>query len=143
MPAACSEWSALKAGAHIAELAAREHAAVLRARLAWEAVKHPALSAPETVVAREQAATWYETAVDHLARQIPWALELARIYPNMIAHVTESHETFNRLTFATRLRIRREELERIRTVAGPNWDEHMTLDFRPHLPATIGRGANR
>jgi hypothetical protein len=44
---------------------------------------------------------------------------------------------------ATRLRIRREELNRIRTVEGPDWTEKMTVEFWPHLPNTIGSGASR
>jgi hypothetical protein len=44
---------------------------------------------------------------------------------------------------STRLRIRREELERLRTVSGPDWEEKMTVAFWPHLPATIGSGARR
>jgi hypothetical protein len=44
---------------------------------------------------------------------------------------------------ATRLRIRRDELYRIRTVEGPDWEKKMMVEFRPHLPHTIGSGASR
>jgi hypothetical protein len=142
-PQARSELRALIASANIAKLAAREHAAVLRARIAWEAVKHEGLKKTEADSARKLAAEWYEKAVDSLARQIPWALEMSRIYPDLINHITESHETFNRLTMATRLRIRREELRRIQTVNGPDWQEQMTVNFWEHLPHTIGSGGER
>lgn len=142
-PQARSELRALVASAQIAKLAAREHAAVLRARVAWEALKHLPAGTSESRAAREMAAIWYEKAVDALSRQIPWAMELAKIYPDLMHHVIESHETFNRLTMATRLRIRREELHRIRTVEGPDWTGQMTVEFWPHLPHTIGSGAAR
>lgn len=138
-----SELRALVASANIAELAAREHAAVLRARIAWEAVKHGGPKKPEADAARKLAAKWYEKAVDALSRQIPWGLEMSRIYPDLINHITESHETFNRLTMATRMRIRRQELQRINTVKGPDWDEQMTVSFWDHLPHTIGSGGER
>jgi len=142
-PQARSELRALMASAQIAKLAAREHAAVLRARVAWEALKHLSAGTRESLAAREMAAIWYERAVDALSRQIPWAMELAKIYPDLMHHVIESHETFNRLTMATRLRIRREELHRIRTVEGPDWTAQMTVEFWAHLPHTIGSGAAR
>jgi hypothetical protein len=84
---------------------------------------------------------WYEKSVDALNAQIPWALELAKIYPDVMHHIVESHETFNRLTMATRLRLRREELHRIRTISGPDWQSKMTVEFWPHLPNTIGSNA--
>jgi hypothetical protein len=130
----------LLAGARIAEQAAREHAAVLRARVAWEVVKNPAVSASESDAARVVAVKWYEKAVEALRCQISSGLELSRIYPDVINHVSESHETFNRLTMATRLRIRRDELHRIQTVTGPDWMEKMMVNFREHLPHTIGSG---
>jgi hypothetical protein len=142
-PQGRSEWRALTASAHIATWAAREYAAVLRARVAWEAVKHAAVKSPDAAAARAVAVTWYEKAVDALNRQIPWAMELARIYPDAMNHITESHETFNRLTMATRLRIRRDELQRIRTVKGPDWEKKMMVEFWPHLPPTLGSGAAR
>jgi hypothetical protein len=78
-----------------------------------------------------------------LSDQIPWALEIARVYPDVMHHVAETRETFNRLTLATRLRIRRDELNRIRTVEGPEWKQKMMVDFWSHLPSTIGSGAIR
>ena len=135
---ASSELRALIAGAHIAEHAACEHAAVLRARVAWEVVKISDVNASLADNARTVAVKWYERAVEALNRQIPWGLELARIYPDVINHVSESHETFNRLPMATRLRIRRDELQRIKTVEGPDWLEKMMVNFWEHLPHTIG-----
>jgi hypothetical protein len=44
---------------------------------------------------------------------------------------------------ATRLRIRRDELQRIRTVKGPDWEKKMMVEFWPHLPPTLGSGAAR
>jgi hypothetical protein len=142
-PQGCSELRALIASANIAKLAACEYAAVLRARVAWEAVKQMAAGTPESHAAREIASNWYEKAVEALSCQIPWTMEIAKIYPDTMHHVVESHETFNRFTMATRLRIRREELNRIRTVAGPEWQKEMTVEFWPHLPHTIGSGAKR
>ena len=135
---ASSELRALIAGAHIAEQSACEHAAVLRARVAWEVVKISDVNASLADNARTVAVKWYERAVEALNRQIPWGLELARIYPDVINHVSESHETFNRLPMATRLRIRRDELQRIKTVEGPDWLEKMMVNFWEHLPHTIG-----
>ena len=140
-PRGRSELRALAASAHIAELSAREHSAVLRARVAWEAVKCMAAGSPDQRAARAISAGWYEKAVEALRDQIPRAMELAKIYPDVMQHVVESCETFNRLTMATRIRIRREELRRIMTVEGPDWEEKMTMNFWPHLPHTIGRGA--
>ncbi len=143
--AACarSELRALTASAHIAALAAREHAAILRARVAWEAVKHSAADSPSARAARALAVDWYGEAVEALSRQVPWNLELARVYPDQMHHVVESRETCNRLTLMTRIRIRREELFRIRTVEGPDWDDRMLVEFWPFLPDTIGSGARR
>jgi hypothetical protein len=140
MPAK-SEWSALRASAHIAKLAATEHTSVLRARVAWEAFKCFFEGGIHASEARKTAAMWYEKSVDALNAQIPWALELAKIYPDVMHHIVESHETFNRLTMATRLRLRREELHRIRTISGPDWQSKMTVEFWPHLPNTIGSNA--
>lgn len=137
-PESRSELKALIAGAHIAEDAAIEHAAVLRARIAWEAVKSSSSIAGK---AREDAVKHYEAAVTHLARQISWGLEMSKVYPDVANHVTESHETFNRLTMAARLRIRKAELELIKTVEGPDWEEKMTINFWPHLPNSIGSHA--
>lgn len=139
--AARSELKALHAAANIAEQAAREHAAVLRARVAWEVVKSESVMADEAAAARAEAVEWYEKGVEALRRQIPWGLEMAKVYPDLISHIVESHETFNRLTMATRLRIRREELRRIQTVEGPDWESRMTVDFWSHLPNSIGSGA--
>ena len=142
-PEGRSELLTLKASAHIAALAAREYAAVLRARVAWEAVKTLPTGSPEACAAREMAASWYEKTVAALSDQIPWSLEIARVYPDVMHHVAESRETFNRFTLATRLRIRRDELNRIRTVEGPEWKQKMMVDFWSHLPSTIGSGAIR
>ena len=139
-PEARSEVRALIASAHIAEEAALEHAAVMRARIAWEAVKNSTDSEKINTEAREDAIKYYEKAIDYLNHQIPWGLEMSKIYPDLINHITESHETFNRLTMATRLRIRKEELEKIKTVKGPNWEEEMTVSFKTCLPNSIGRG---
>lgn len=142
MPAA-GEWRALRAGAYIAAWAAREHAAVLRARVAWEAVKYTPADDPLSGAARKAAVDAYAGAVDALSRQIPRALEMVQLYPDLMHHVAESRETLNRLTLATRLRIRRAELDRIRAVTGPDWATQMTVDFWPYLPPTIGSGARR
>lgn len=142
-PQAQSEWRALAASAQLATRAACEYAALLRARVAWEAVKRTPPGTPEADAARTVAVEWYEKAVEALQGQIPWAMEIAKIYPDMMHHIVESHETFNRLTMATRLRIRREELRRVRTVTGPDWATQMTVEFWPHLPPTLGSGARR
>ena len=142
-PQARTELRVLTASAHIAKQAAREYAAVLRARVAWEALKQLPAGTSESLAARETASIWYEKAVEALSCQIPWAMEIAKIYPDTMHHVIESHETFNRFTMATRLRIRREELNRIRTVEGPDWAQKMNVEFWPHLPHTIGSGAAR
>jgi len=140
-PESQSELRALIASAHIAEEAALEHGNVLRARVAWEAVKHIDFDNESSEKARKSAIYYYEKAVNNLSRQIPWGLELARIYPDVINHITESHETFNRLTMATRLRIRKEELHRIKTINGPDWAKQMIINFWDHLPHTIGSHA--
>ena len=142
-PQARSELRALTASAHIARQAAHEYAGVLRARLAWEALKNLPTGSSEAQAARASAITWYEKAVEALSCQIPWAMEIAKIYPDLMHHVIESHETFNRFTMATRLRIRREELKRIRSVEGPDWKAKMMVEFWQHLPSTIGSGAAR
>jgi len=49
-------------------------------------------------------------------------------------------DRFNRLTTATRQRIRREELNCIRTVEVPDWTGQMTVECWPHLPHTLGSG---
>ncbi len=140
IPAARSEIKALNASACLAVHAAREHSAVFRARLAWEAVKN--LSGTDADTARKTAAEWYEKSIGELNRQIPCGLELSMIYPGLINHIVESGETFNRLTMATRLRIRQEELHRIKTAAGPDWETAMTVHFKDHLPNSIGSGAD-
>ncbi len=135
-----SELKALNASALIAKYSAAEHAEVLRARLAWEAVKN--LDEEDAVAAaRQNAAKWYAGAIKYLRKQIAWGLELNRVYPDLISHIVESHETFNRLTMATRLRIREEELRRIETVEGPDWEDKMTVNFWDHLPNSIGSKA--
>ncbi len=136
-----SELKALEASARIAEYAAAEHAAVLRSRLAWEAVKKLDAGSPVAVSARKDAVKWYAEAIEHLRKQISWGLELNRVYPDLISHIIESHETFNRLTMTTRLRIREEELRRIKTVEGPDWEDKMTVSFWDHLPNSIGSKA--
>ncbi|MHC4874013.1 MAG: hypothetical protein ACYTFY_19360, partial [Planctomycetota bacterium] len=123
-PQAQSELRALIASAHIAEEAALEHAAVMRARIAWEAVKSEAADDNLKDKARDCAVRYYEKAIGHLSKQIPQG--------------TESHETFNRLTMAARLRLRKEELEKIKTVTGPDWEKEMTVDFKVGLPNSIG-----
>lgn len=137
-----SELRALIAGAHIAHQATLEHRAVLAARLAWEALKQLSTTEPEAAAtARQTAITWYQQAIDALQRQLPRGLEIARIYPDQAHHVLASRETFNRLTMATRLRLRRQELELIRTVNGPDWEAQMTIDFWSQLPHGIGCAA--
>ena len=138
-PEARTQLRVLQASAVITEQAATENAAILRARLAWEAVKNsvdPECSAQ----ARDDAVTWYQAGMDALNRQIGPALDVARVYPDLANRIGESRETFFRHTFATHLRIRREECKRIKTVTGPDWEGKMTMSFREFLPATIGAG---
>ncbi|MHC4873972.1 MAG: hypothetical protein ACYTFY_19150, partial [Planctomycetota bacterium] len=105
-----------------------------------EAVKSEAADDNLKDKARDCAVRYYEKAIGHLSKQIPQGLEMSKIYPDLINHITESHETFNRLTMATRLRLRKEELKKIKTVTGPDWEKEMTVEFKKCLPNSIGSG---
>jgi hypothetical protein len=72
---------------------------------------------------------FYQEAIELLRAQLSWALALSSSFPDYLCHVVESHETFYRLPLATRLKIRQEELRRIRTLPRPIRSEHMTVQF--------------
>jgi len=127
-PAARTELRHLLASAHIAHSFALETAVSLRARIAWQIVKscgdeHMAESARTITIQH------YEKAIASLRAQLSWAMALAGRFPDYLRHVVESHETFYRLPLATRLKIRNEELRRIRALPWPVHGDDMTIDF--------------
>ncbi len=123
-----SELQQLLITARIAHLFAMETAASLRARIAWQIVK---TSEDDRLAesARANAAQFYETCVEFLRGQLGLGLSLCSYFPDYLCHVVESHETFYRLPLATRLKIRREELRLIRSLARPIRPAGMTIDL--------------
>jgi hypothetical protein len=127
-PEASAELQALIASAEIAHSFALEMAATLRARIAWHIVKvhgDDRVAASARAIADEQ----YEKAVAALRKQVGWALTLCSQYPDYLCHVVDSRETFYRFPYATRLKIREEELRRIRSCARPIAEDAMTIDI--------------